>query len=113
MKKVILLGALVALLPNVSFAAATFHTILAQLQSILSVAVPILITVMVVIFIWTVIQYTMTGDETKKKDAKKGIIRSLIGIFVIISFWGIIRLVNNSVGLDTKGDESVIPYVPL
>jgi phage-related holin len=113
MKKVIFLGSLAALLPNVSFAAATFQTIIGQLQGILSVAVPILITVMVVIFIWTVIQYTMTTDEKKKEAAKSGIIRALIGVFVIVSFWGIIRLINNSLNIDTTADDSVIPYVPL
>lgn len=116
MKKIISFGSvgLMALLPFVSSAATTIDGIIMRIGGIVGLLMPILITIAAVWFVWNVILYTISGDDDKKKKAKDGIIQGLIGLFVIIAFWGIIALVMRTFGVDTD-DANIqkIPYVPI
>ena len=94
MKKIISLGAVLGVVAPLSvFAASDASYILGVIGTLLGYIIPILITLAVVYFIWGVIQYTMAGDEEKKKKARGMIIQGLIGLFVIVAFWGILSLV--------------------
>ncbi len=113
MKKFISLSAVgLGVAPLFAFAANAF-TVLTTINQILSTIIPILITLAVVYFIWGVIQYTISTDEEAKKGARSKIINGLIGLFIIISFWGIVRLVSNTFGVNpTQIGGSAIPCVP-
>jgi uncharacterized membrane protein len=115
MKKIISVGAVLGLAPSFAFAAGTTQNIfgvLAIANQILSVLIPIFITLAVVYFIWGVIQYTVSTDEEAKKGARAKIIQGLIGLFVIIAFWGIIKIVTNTFGIGaTQLDSSEIPCI--
>ena len=112
-KKLISFGAIVAVFaPMLAFAANAF-TIITTVNQILSLIIPILITVAVVYFIWGVISYLISGDEEKKKGARDAIVRGLIGLFVIVAFWGIIRLITNTFGVGPEQiDHNIIPCIP-
>ncbi len=90
------------MLPATSFAAATFDTVIDDLQAILNRIVPFLIAVMVVLFVWGVVQYSTAADEEKQEKARKFIINALIGLFIVVSFWGLIKLLDNTLGLDSN-----------
>lgn len=113
MKKIISFGiGLGVVAPFVAFAADAF-SIITKVTQILSVIIPLLITFAVVYFIWGVIQYTISGDEEKKKKARGMIIQGLIGLFVIIAFWGIIRLITNTFGVGPEQlNSNAIPCIP-
>lgn len=113
MKKIILTGAVLGA-PMLSLArGADAFSILGTIATFLSYVIPVLITVAVIYFIWSVIQYTITGDDKKKADAKKGIVSGLIGLFVIVAFWGILSLVTNTFGVGPeKLSEDTIPCIP-
>ena len=113
MKKIISFGiGLGVVAPFVAFAADAF-SIIAKVTQILSVIIPLLITLAVVYFIWGVIQYTVSSDEEKKKKARGMIIQGLIGLFVIIAFWGIIRLITNTFGVGPEQlNSNAIPCIP-
>lgn len=111
MKKIFSLGVVLGL-PMFAFAANAF-SILNTLSSILAYIIPILITLAVVYFIWGVIQYTVSTDEEAKKGARSKIIQGLIGLFVIVAFWGIIRVITNTLNVGpTQIQENEIPCVP-
>jgi Na+-driven multidrug efflux pump len=98
--------------PLFAFAADAF-SILTKLNQILATAIPILITLAVVYFIYGVIQYTISSDEEAKKGARMKIIQGLIGLFVIIAFWGIVRLITNTFGVGPEQlNETIIPCIP-
>jgi len=112
MKKVISLGVVLGLLPMFAFAADAF-SILATTNQIMAIVIPILITLAVIYFIWGVIEYTVSGDEEKKKNARSKIISGLIGLFVIVAFWGIIRLITNTFGVGPEQlNQNAIPCIP-
>ncbi len=112
MKKIISFGIALSVAPFVVFAADAF-SILTVVNKILATVIPILITLAVVYFIWGVIQYTLSTDEEAKKKARHKIIMGLIGLFVIIAFWGIIRIITNTFGVGPEQlGGSNIPCIP-
>jgi len=93
--------------------AATIDTILTTLLGYLAYFVPALITIAVIYFIWGVIQFMTSSDEEQKKLGRAKIINGLIGLFVIVAFWGIITVVKSSFGITNAPDESILPCVPI
>lgn len=113
MKKIITAGGILALTPMLAFAADAI-SIIVSAQHILNIVIPALITIAVVYFIWGVIQYTLSSDEEKKKNARTIIIQGIIGLFVILAFWGIVDVIGNTFGV--KGRQlngSEVPCVPI
>ena len=68
----------------------------------LNLALELLIAVAVVMFVFYIIKYFMKpGDATERKEAGQYVMYSVIGFFVIISFWGIVNLVKGSFNFGT------------
>jgi hypothetical protein len=113
MKKIISFGAVLGSMPLFAFAASDAFYILTQIGKILGYIIPILITLAVIYFIWGVIQYTLATDEEAKKGARGKIIQGLIGLFIIVAFWGILSLVSNTFGVGPEQlKEESIPCIP-
>jgi predicted PurR-regulated permease PerM len=114
-KKIILtLGGGVGLLPLLAIAADDngIFGVLAVFGRILNYIIPVLVALATVYFIWGVIQYLISGDEDKRKKAKEVILYGLIGLFIIISFWGIIKLVSDTFGVGPERlNERAIPCI--
>ena len=120
MKKIISLGAVLGVVSPLSFVFAaasqgSFLSILELIKTIVGYLMPLLITIAAVWFVWSIIQYAISSDETKKKEAKKGIIQGLIGMFIIIAFWGIIGFFMNQLGIGTElnAGDTYSPIVPV
>jgi hypothetical protein len=47
-----------------------------------------------------VIKYVIAGDVKDKEEGKKFLMWGLIGLFVMVSVWGIVALVSNTLGLE-------------
>ena len=75
-------------------------------QAFLNYASPILISVAVVWFLYGVIAYVITGDAEKKENAKSTMIYGIIGIFVMVSVFGIVKLLQDTFGV---GQQQTIP----
>lgn len=99
MKKIIALGLALGV---PFFASAVDNTpgtigfIIYTIASWISYIVPLLITVAIGYFIWGVISFITSSDEEAKKNGRDKIINGLIGLFVILAFWGIIALVQRT-----------------
>ena len=103
-----------SLVPSFVFAQpyTTADSILTRITTILSTVIPILIVIAVIYFIWSVIQYTLSSDEEAKAGARKGIITGLIGLFIILSFWGIAGVIQRTFGVaGNKINTENIPCV--
>jgi FtsH-binding integral membrane protein len=54
--------------------------------------IPLLFLVATVVFLWGIILYiTSGGEEEKIREGRKYIIWGLIGLFVMVALWGIVR----------------------
>jgi len=114
MKKIIALGLFMGSLPVFAFAyqQTTVETIIITLIRYLNYIVPALITVAVIYFVWGIVTFISSSDEEAKKGGRAKIINGLIGLFVIVSFWGIIGIVKNTFGVGNVTGESIVPLVP-
>jgi hypothetical protein len=109
MKKVLAI-AVVSIFPVLAFAQ-DLQGLLGITKNIINMLVPILIGLAVVYFLWQVIQYTVSGDEDKKKEAKMGMLWGIIGIFVMVSVWGLVSVVSNTTGIG-QGGATNVPNLP-
>jgi hypothetical protein len=110
MKK-ILAYVLVGSAPLLAFAQASLASLLDDVRYYIDVALPLLVSLAVVWFVWQVIRYTISGDEDKKKEAKSGIIWGIVGLFVIVSVWGLVGFLSNTLGIGQGGGVR-LPQLP-
>ena len=63
--------------------------------------IPLLMSLAVLVFIWGIIQYVIAqDDEGKRKSAKDTILYGIIGLFVMISIWGLVKILGNTFGVE-------------
>ena len=88
--------------------------LLNNIGDILNVIIPLLITLGVVYFIWGVIKYVTAKDEDAQKEGRNTIISGIIGLFVIVSVWGLVGILQKTFidGTDNSIDENDIPCIP-
>jgi len=79
------------------------------ISSVIAWAGPVLGAIAILYFIWEVIQYTIAGDEDKKKAAKSGVIWAIVGIFVIFSIWGLVHILQNTFGGQGSAQTILLP----
>ena len=112
MKKIISFGLVLGSFPFMALAVDEIGNIIAQLIGYLNYIVPALITIAVVYFIWGVISFMTSADEEQKKLGRAKIINGLIGLFVIVAFWGIISVVKNTFGIGNVTGQNITPCIP-
>ena len=111
MKKIIV-GAVAFFAPIAVFAqnSTQLFSILGIIKSVLNFLIPICITLGVVYFIWAVIQYVTVKDEEERAKSKTHMIYGLIGLFVIVSIWGLVGFLGTTVGI-SQGGTVALPTV--
>jgi hypothetical protein len=67
---------------------------------LMKMVVPLLFSLATLTFIWGVYQYFINPDnETKREKGKGYMLWSLIGLFVMLSMWGIVAIFTDTFGL--------------
>lgn len=79
--------------------------ILGVISSIMAVIIPILITLAVIYVIVGVIKYATAKEEKTQDEARKTIISGVIALFVIVSIWGLVAIINNTFGVGQSGSN--------
>ena len=93
--------ALISLLPSITFAAGKDLKYIASIVvDYLNISLGLIIAFAVVTFVWNVYLYFFT--EKDKVEAGKYVLFSVIGFFVILSFWGLVALLKNTFILDNQ-----------
>ena len=69
---------------------------------IITAIIPLLFAAALLFFLWGVTKYTMSTDSKKREESKKFIMAGLIGLFVMTSVWGIIKIASTTLGLDSS-----------
>jgi hypothetical protein len=75
-------------------------TTLDLVQTIIDILIPLLLSLAVLVFLWGLVKYIANAsDEAAKESAKLLMVWGMIGLFVMVTFWGIIGYFQESVGL--------------
>jgi hypothetical protein len=66
--------------------------------------VPLIFGVAFIVFLWGVFQYFIAGaaDEEKRKTGRTFIMYGIIGFVIMLSIWGIVNLLVNSIGFESN-----------
>ena len=119
-------GVVSALFPLVAFAATapftgagsvsvrTVGDFFAQVRYFINGVTPLIIGLAVFVIIWGIFQLiigTSRGDEDTSKKARSLVLWGVLGVFVMISIWGLVNILKNTFSLDVTpvSDIKVIP----
>jgi hypothetical protein len=73
----------------------TLCTVIKDIIGYLDNILLLIMAVAVVMFVWYVFKYFIKADSDKK-EAGTYVMYSLIGFFVILSMWGLVRILTNT-----------------
>lgn len=102
---------MVALAVSTCTATSGLGLVLCKISELLSAILPVLVAFGVIYFIWGIVQYFIADSEEAKKTGKDRIIYGIIGLAVIISVWGLVFVVTDTLGLSTNGTSLNAPNV--
>jgi ribose/xylose/arabinose/galactoside ABC-type transport system permease subunit len=91
----------------------TLSGLILKVQSILNGLIPFIIGLAVFVIIWGVFKFiTQASDEDARKEAKDFVLWGIIGIFIMLSIWGLVNILVNTFPLNRTFNKNLIPRVP-
>ncbi len=113
MKNKIRVAALVVVssLPLVTFAATTVEnralSLVGTLGQIVNALIPIAFALGILYFFWGLAKFiSSAGADDAREKGKLIMIHSIIAIFVMVSIFGIVRLLGNFIGIDNNNSTA-------
>lgn len=107
MKKALTTGSVIFFVPFVAFAQSNLINLLYLAMQIINLVIPLLIAVALIVFFWGLISYVRKADSG---EGRKIMIAGIVALFIMVSIWGIIRLIGNTLGIQ-PGSTLVAPRV--
>jgi hypothetical protein len=93
-------------LPALASAQSLLNT-LAFFNTLLNGAIGLLITLAIIAFFWGLVQYLFKGGAEGKSEGLKIMLYGVITIFVMVSIWGLVRLLQSTFQV-----TSTTPVIP-
>ncbi|MFH1978811.1 MAG: hypothetical protein ABII97_00260 [Patescibacteria group bacterium] len=80
--------------PLVVLAEPTIKGIFGAGTNIIVLSIQALSVLAVAVFLWGIVRFLVSADSPEKRNSSKNlIIYGLIGLFVLVTFWGIIKII--------------------
>jgi bacteriorhodopsin len=113
MKKII---AGIAMFAPLSAFAATpivdINSLSTRLTNIGNILIELLISLAVIWIIWSVVRYILAADQPdKRKELGKAILYGIVGLFVILSIWGLVNILSNTFSTNTAAPVNQYPTI--
>ncbi|HLD34256.1 MAG TPA: hypothetical protein VJB62_00175 [Patescibacteria group bacterium] len=110
-KKLIPFGLLA--LPFAAGAVESANDLFNLVEEILGKLAPMLIAIAVIVLLVAIVNYIRAGEEEEKREkAKSLMIYGIIGLFVMISLWGLVAILSGTFNLDTDIPDTVDELLP-
>ena len=115
MKKVALISGVALLTPFVSFAQtineAEVTNVFTSVQNIIAAALPLIISIAVLLFLWGLVKYMTNADDAEARaSARSLMIWGVVIIFVMVSLWGLVNFLSSLFTLDqTAAQPPALP----
>jgi hypothetical protein len=97
MKKVGLISGTALFVPFVTFAQTLvnedgFTSVFTSIQNIIEAALPVIVSIAVLLFLWGLVKYIATADDAESRAESRGLmVWGVIIIFVMVSLWGLVN----------------------
>ena len=82
----------------------TLSTVISTILDILNKALVLLIAVALVMFVYNVIKYYVKADADRAQ-AGQYVMYSILGFFIILSFWGLVSVLQKTFNLDSGNGQ--------
>ena len=85
----------------------------AAVSDIVSSLIPLAVAIALIVFMWSVVKFIANaGDDEARKSGLRQMAWGIVGLFAIVSVWGIVSLLASMVGID-QTTAAVLPAIPL
>lgn len=106
--KYLIIISLLFIVPAAAFAQ-TLGDELRVFSRIVNALIPFIIGLAVLFFLWGVLQFVKAGgNEDDIREGRNRMVYGIIAIFVMVSLWGLVNILDNTFGLDSR----YIPCLP-
>ncbi|MDQ5901686.1 MAG: hypothetical protein QG580_401 [Patescibacteria group bacterium] len=87
-------------------------SILAVIANIMNIIIPLLITAAVIYIIAGILKYVTASDGDKQAEGRTMIISGVVGLFVIVSIWGLVAILNSTFRIQQSGTATQVECIP-
>ncbi|MBX4195396.1 hypothetical protein KW796_00320 [Candidatus Parcubacteria bacterium] len=89
----------------------TFAELIEVFLRLIGLLLPLLIALAFLVFVWGIAKFIARSEDSKSHEEGKSLIKwGLVGLFVMLSFMGIIRLFYEDIGFSRFGLPLLPPY---
>jgi hypothetical protein len=119
MKKALLpISSLAYFLPMLAFAQGSpdpeVGGLIPLVGTIISTLTPIVVALALLYFFWGLAKFILaSGNEVEKDKGQSMMVWGIIALFVMVSVWGVVGLLGETLGIDPGEELEGIPSVPL
>jgi len=101
-------------LPVVSFAQQldSLKTLVESIREIIDMVIPIMVSIALLGFFYGLVRYIF-GKEDDKAQAKKTMIWGVVALFVMVTVWGLVAFIGDSVGIAQDPAPAIAPLIPV
>ncbi len=89
----------------------TGFTIINMLIGVIGNFVRVAVAAALVFFIWGTVKFISSDSDQKREEGKKKIVWGLVGLFVIVSIWGIVSILITIFGTGDGGGMQLPPLI--
>ncbi len=89
---------------------------LGTIQALMNTLVPIIILLAVLYFLWGLAQFVLNaGDDAARTEGRNKMIWGIVGLFVMVSVWGIVNFLQDAFGTDDNNEiqQGDLPTISL
>ena len=103
------------LLPVLAFAQdSSVGGVVDLIRDLINAATPIVVALALLYFFWGLANYILaSGNEVDKEKGRNMMIWGVVALFVMVSVWGVVGLLGDTLGVEQGEDLSDVPGVPL
>ena len=86
--------------------------LLVRIQILVNQATTVLVAVAILVFIFGIVRYVIADNEEQKSKAQSLILYGVIGLFAIVSVWGLVNFLANTTGIGPGAGAHSLPCPP-